>query len=1077
MGCYDRICANYITRTPNFPLYILILTAPFLCLIQNQNAHAAQQAFLRSSYQSWVGFGIENLEKLELCQLQTLQPFPLPDACFPPGPYLYSTANGVFHGIIHSPSPTTWNDAGREYTESIYRAATNEFISEGHDEVYTYAKTLVDDGCPASAPYNHAIQQCGEPVFDKNAGSPVACAVGNPINQATGNKFQIENDIEATGPGSIEFTRVYNYTTTQQGYVQNKLLGYGWTGSFLQSLSVFYRGTPATEHVFLKRPDGKQIIFFKQGSQWLSEADIHSTVEPLKDGNGDRIGWKYKTQDNTTETYDRLGRLQTITDLAGNVYTLTYDISGATSYGYLKQVDSSIGAWLRFEYDLYGRVSTITDQANRQWQYRYSHDSHNGSHLEYVDNPDGTTKRYHYEDSNHIHALTGITDERGVRYATYQYQADGRAISSYHAGNVQRVDISYHPDGTRTISNSLGLSSTHTTTVQLGLSLVTGIDGPGCSTCSGSNTAYIYDKEKNNLLRKMHNGAVTKYNDYDAKGQVGCMVEGLSIADTSTGICTFDPAASPDARRRVYTYDPRFFNKVTSITEPSVNPAGHKVRTYTYDDYGNRTSETISGFVPDGKIGFVPISRTTTREYAGPLNQLSLIDGPRTDVEDFTRFRYYANDAVEGNNRARLKEIEDANGVLVRSNIQYSATGKVLSETHPNGQVITYTYYPGNDRLKSQTESDGFHDRITHWNYLATGEVETITQGYGTPDATSLTFAYDDARRLTRITDDIGNYIEYTLDTEGNITNEVTYDVGGVLQKQLSQSFDNYNQLDLKNQHTLTTDYDFTPNGTLDKITDGKGRVTDYNYDTLKRLTRVTQDLGGTDPTTANANTVYAYDAQDHLNLVTDPNGYTTQYTYDDLGNRLSQSSPDTGLTTYTYDEAGNRLSQTDARGVTVTYTYDALNRLTGILYPDPSLNVSYGYDQGANGIGRLTRLSDAQGTTEYGYDTFGQLISDSRTDGTLTTVFRYTYDDTGRLASLTYPSGHKILYDYDRLGQVSDLTLEKPDTSLQPLASNIQYLPFGPLQSLDYGNGLSLNRGFDQNYRLISQEIPGVLH
>ena len=32
--------------------------------------------------------------------------------------------------------------------------------------------------------------------------------------------------------------------------------------------------------------------------------------------------------------------------------------------------------------------------------------------------------------------------------------------------------------------------------------------------------------------------------------------------------------------------------------------------------------------------------------------------------------------------------------------------------------------------------------------------------------------AYDDARRLTRITDGLNNYIEYVLDTEGNVEHE-----------------------------------------------------------------------------------------------------------------------------------------------------------------------------------------------------------------------------------------------------------------------------------------------------------------
>ncbi len=55
--------------------------------------------------------------------------------------------------------------------------------------------------------------------------------------------------------------------------------------------------------------------------------------------------------------------------------------------------------------------------------------------------------------------------------------------------------------------------------------------------------------------------------------------------------------------------------------------------------------------------------------------------------------------------------------------------------------------------------------------------------------------------------------------------------------------------------------------------------------------------------------------------------------------------------TNSTYDSGGNLATRTDARNKTGTYSYDALNRVTSIAYPDKT--VSYGYDAGANGVGR----------------------------------------------------------------------------------------------------------------------------
>ena len=1034
------------------PAWILFV---FAVIIVSARADAAQQAYLKTSYQSWVGYGIEKLEKLELCPLQSLQPFPLPDACFPPGPYDYTSINGVFHVFIHSPVPTSWNDAGREYTESIYTTSDGHLIAEVTARAYTYSKTLVNDGCASSKPYNFEIQQCGEPVADKNAGKPVSCPLGNPINQATGNKFHIELDIETTGARGLEFKRVYNLTTVDQGFVRNKVLGYGWTGTYLQSLHVFHSGSPSTESVSLKRPDGKQIIFIQQGALWLSDADVHSRLEELVDTNGVRTGWRFVTERNAIEAYNALGRLQSISDLHGNVYTLDYDATGNTSYGRLNRVDANTGEFLVFSYDGYNRISTITDHADRQWHYRYSTNSYN-SNLEYVDNPDSTSKQYHYEDTNFPHALTGITDERGIRYATYGYDAQGRANLSTHAGNAQRVDIVYNPDGTRTVTNSLGMASTYSTDTQLGVSLVTGISGPGCSTCGISNTSYQYDPTNNNLLTKIENGVTTEYSDYDAKGQYGYKVEAVGM---------------PEERRTDYTYDSRFFVRITSVTEPSVNPAGSKVTSYTYDASGNRTSETVSGYSPDGQGGFVPVGRTTSWAYAGPLYQLSFMDGPRIDVADFTTYRYYADDALEGDNRARLREIEDASGVLIRSNIQYSATGKVLRESHPNGLTLTYTYYPGNDRLETLSESDGITSRVTSWTYLASGEVKTITTGSGTTEATTITFGYDDARRLTTITDGLGNYIEYTLNTEGNRIFEKIFDAGGALNKQLGQNFDIYNHLDTRAQANESVDYDFAPDGTLDLQTDGNNVVTDYSYDALKRITQITRDLGGSNPATANATTEYGYDARDRLTSVTDPIQGNTRYEYDDLGNLVSHISPDTGTTAFSYDTAGNLTRKIDAKGQSFSYSYDALNRLIDIDAPGTADDIGYTYDGCLNASGRLCSVTRDQANHAHTYTVFGEVASSSQSFNSWPGFQQadiglgYSYDASGRLATISYPSGAVVSYQYDVAGQLTAVDLDQDD-NLISLLSGITYLPFGPASNQWFGNNLQIFGWYDQAYR-----------
>jgi YD repeat-containing protein len=77
----------------------------------------------------------------------------------------------------------------------------------------------------------------------------------------------------------------------------------------------------------------------------------------------------------------------------------------------------------------------------------------------------------------------------------------------------------------------------------------------------------------------------------------------------------------------------------------------------------------------------------------------------------------------------------------------------------------------------------------------------------------------------------------------------------------------------------------------------------------------------------------------------------------------------------HTPDDAGNAKSVTDARNVTTQYSYDALNRVTAIDYPGTEEDTSLIFDSYtgcANGTGRLCKVTDQSGTTEYAYDGHG---------------------------------------------------------------------------------------------------------
>jgi uncharacterized protein RhaS with RHS repeats len=56
---------------------------------------------------------------------------------------------------------------------------------------------------------------------------------------------------------------------------------------------------------------------------------------------------------------------------------------------------------------------------------------------------DGSVRRYHHEDGRWPQAVTGITDEAGVRYGTYAYDAEGWVARSELVGGAERLDFAY----------------------------------------------------------------------------------------------------------------------------------------------------------------------------------------------------------------------------------------------------------------------------------------------------------------------------------------------------------------------------------------------------------------------------------------------------------------------------------------------------------------------------------------------------------------------------------------------------------------------------------------------------------
>ena len=90
-------------------------------------------------------------------------------------------------------------------------------------------------------------------------------------------------------------------------------------------------------------------------------------------------------------------------------------------------------------------------------------------------------------------------------------------------------------------------------------------------------------------------------------------------------------------------------------------------------------------------------------------------------------------------------------------------------------------------------------------------------------------------------------------------------------------------------------------------------------------------------------------------------------------------------------------------------YSYDALNRLTIMDYAGSDLGSTLSYDQGGNGEGYLTAVTDGSGSSDWQYNDQGLIgYIETNIAGTVQTT-AYTYNDANELTRITCPSGIQI--------------------------------------------------------------------
>ncbi len=164
-----------------------------------------------------------------------------------------------------------------------------------------------------------------------------------------------------------------------------------------------------------------------------------------------------------------------------------------------------------------------------------------------------------------------------------------------------------------------------------------------------------------------------------------------------------------------------------------------------------------------------------------------------------------------------------------------------------------------------------------------------------------------------------------------------------------------------------------------------------------------------------------------------------SKFDYDKSGRLIFSDDPSLGQYRFQYDLYGNKILEMSQPREDIGYSYDLLGRLVkksfyglsdGELYNKMAREqVTYLYDEGAFGLGKLQKVEHLTGSKEFTYDAGQRLIKSRISTFSNTKDFTTGFNQLSQEILSTYPDGTKIAKEYDREGRLSKMKVDDKET------------------------------------------------
>jgi phage tail-like protein len=551
------------------------------------------------------------------------------------------------------------------------------------------------------------------------------------------------------------------------------------------------------------------------------------------------------------------------------------------------------------------------------------------------------------------------------------------------------------------------------------------------------------------------------------------------------------------------------FNTYGQLTAVTNVPDGNGYR--SVDTYSYATSGASNGFLLSWTVDTQgPTVMVTSYEYDSRGNVLRCVD-PRTNDWLFT---YNALDQVVQSSSPQLS----GSGSSYRIATQYfydaanNLTQNAIENRDSSGTLGTNAWwrtqfvYDQQNRLSScwRDKKGNLVLRCTETKYDANDNIVLFRSGEaanGNDTNKVVQYVYDE-RNLPYQTirapgTTLASTMQWDYDANGNPATQRLVDDQGILQVDRQCTYDGFDRCVTVTDalgNVTTCAYDACGNivslrhdGETNDVAGSAGNLrlaeTHYTYDSMDRLTQ-SLDLffepsGQLPIGKGGSSTTYTYAPNGQCLSVIDDNGHTTTYTYDTAGRPSSTATPGGKSLTQVYrDLTGNTVAcvQTDNSDVggnpqvfTRTNVYDSLNRCIGTS-DNVGNTTQYGYDSRGNLVRQVNPNGNLTGWTYDGLNRCTLAVADLDGDGlldlTADAAWSWSYDDNDCLLTRTDDNTNSTVYVYDALDRCVSVT-QADGTS-----RNMIWSPRSNLIVETDANGTVVSNRYDLLSRCVGRNI-----